>query len=1590
MRKTFIITVLIGLAVLAYAEPIAITKTAKFSSVSDGIVKINGVDRGVVKVSGELDLDNPVKITMKMRRLGVSEVAPDRHFGLELSGGDNSRAHFYTRGAGLIAALHQGKALIYSPGTRGGKNLFPSKPDAQWVDLEIYVHPKLTEIHIAGKPLGLVNANLLPLKGLALYGYHTDIEVKDLEWELLPDVEKISTDPNPSFQASFDKDLNGVTAKGKLVPTKAFRVKLVPGVSGQAVRVSAKSKVTTPISAHRSWKTVNGTLESRGNKSRGPFSLAVPNLTDATIRLKVKRLMVPTTEQHFGIGLSGKDCGISIYTRGLGLIYRLNANKKTLAHTSLGPLKLEEGGEDSPWYQFELKLSNGKLEVLVNSVSIGTVTHPFPPITKIGYYNYKVDTAIDDVEIRSDRFTFKEDFTAFVNPLNLPALEYATKGLFANHGTIMFWMKSDWDGPFTGDIPVYPMLAGFEPGGKKKMGVSMYYWIHFILGSTGDLKSKLMKRNSRGSWYSGDWNHIAMVWSDGDWCNAYFNGLPYQQPFGFNGKIFTNLDLKDIARFTVGGGTRKVAEAAFDEIKIYKRPLSNGDIYDEYRKFMPIDLLVDRTVIDAGKADEVVVLAAPGGHYMRPMPAERPLTTGKVEINVRLVNEDETVVAEKTFSLNMTAPIELKLPVKHLPAGKYRLKCTTGTVQRSFEILAYKPLPAMQANNDEVELGEVIFEKNLKDKDILEAGGTKIVTSPIGEYLEAGEHKMHRFSFEVPFQEKHLDGSPVMIEVEWPDDKPRSMGWYMYPESKRAFHRDRLGGGIQSGFEFPLTGKMQKTRYLFFPGLKNYLFEARTMINKYPAAIASFRIYEIKNKRLPKLAVNYPANLPPRRFGYLDEDETSDQNLGWDYKNRTMQSVTERLLDYLDYTGQNAWQYPFMRYTGYNFPMEGVLHGLYPYRAAYRYMIDAMNRRGIITIPNINLFTLPEMKMLPYKTEEQIKKGWMLTKYNDPPVQPNKYTRPNHANPDIRAMIASHVKETARRYGKLSGVEGINFCTGKIGFYPSLDYGYDNYTVNLFSKETGIAVSAKSGVDRRKFLTQEPQLDIWLKWRAEHAVKIFRQIRSEMDEINPKLNLYLNVASVNISPELASQYAKVRGIKGIYLVPSRQTTTYRWYLHFGKPVKGTNDQLFNAKGVALFMNGKLGFVDGYHSYFESFNGSLKNETYASYFQNADPKPFGRYYLKELAFAVSAMDAQRILIGAQVLGTYGRDTETREFTKAYCALPALPFESAPGSQDPVAVRYLNTEKGSYLYAVSMLWNDCESTLKLSSKAPIRDLSTGEEISNGRVKLKPFELRSFYSTDPYLKVTGVKTVAPENVSSYYRKQLDRMQRAIAGLTAGKIDCSEAKVTCTGMTELMKDGQFAELHRLLFSMPMSEVRYKAENLEKFAQQAAMIRRGNYAVNCGANTFYKAENGALFFPDRALGKGDYGYVGTYLSVTRNNDGVKVADPELFMTEAYSIDSYRFKVPPGKYKVRLYMKASYKKGFKPDIFVFSVDIQGNRVLDNLDLVTYCENDFKKVIIKDFDNIQVKNGLLEIKFINDDKHDPTVKLVNAIEVVAEE
>jgi hypothetical protein len=87
--------------------------------------------------------------------------------------------------------------------------------------------------------------------------------------------------------------------------------------------------------------------------------------------------------------------------------------------------------------------------------------------------------------------------------------------------------------------------------------------------------------------------------------------------------------------------------------------------------------------------------------------------------------------------------------------------------------------------------------------------------------------------------------------------------------------------------------------------------------------------------------------------------------------------------------------------------------------------------------------------------------------------------------------------------------------------------------------------------------------------------------------------------------------------------------------------------------------------------------------------------------------------------------------------------------------------------------------------------------------------------------------------------------------------------------------------------------------------------------------------------------------------------------DDTLYQTVRWDVSAYRFKVPNGKYKVRLqFCEPHYNEAGKR---VFGVELQGKRVIDELDV--FAKVGKNKALDYTFENVKVTNGLLDISFV---------------------
>jgi hypothetical protein len=146
---------------------------------------------------------------------------------------------------------------------------------------------------------------------------------------------------------------------------------------------------------------------------------------------------------------------------------------------------------------------------------------------------------------------------------------------------------------------------------------------------------------------------------------------------------------------------------------------------------------------------------------------------------------------------------------------------------------------------------------------------------------------------------------------------------------------------------------------------------------------------------------------------------------------------------------------------------------------------------------------------------------------------------------------------------------------------------------------------------------------------------------------------------------------------------------------------------------------------------------------------------------------------------------------------------------------------------------------------------------------------------------------------------------------------------------------------------------------------------------VNAGGNEYHGS--GKDWSADQEYTPGSWGYVGGRIHKTKHAIANTV-DDVLYKSERYRMKAYRFTVPQnGTYQVTLlfaeiYYTATGKR-------VFDVKIEGQRVIDDLDIYAEVGHDY--AFSRTF-QVNVNDGVLDIEFV---KNIDSPK-ISAIEVVA--
>ena len=105
-------------------------------------------------------------------------------------------------------------------------------------------------------------------------------------------------------------------------------------------------------------------------------------------------------------------------------------------------------------------------------------------------------------------------------------------------------------------------------------------------------------------------------------------------------------------------------------------------------------------------------------------------------------------------------------------------------------------------------------------------------------------------------------------------------------------------------------------------------------------------------------------------------------------------------------------------------------------------------------------------------------------------------------------------------------------------------------------------------------------------------------------------------------------------------------------------------------------------------------------------------------------------------------------------------------------------------------------------------------------------------------------------------------------------------------------------------------------------------------YRINVGGEA-YQDQSGQIWAADQAYSEGNWGYVGGH-TYGKDISISGTTDDALFQSERYNLQEYRFDLPNGYYRIKLYFAEIYWKN--PNKRIFNLSIENNTVLNHYDI----------------------------------------------------
>lgn len=760
--------------------------------------------------------------------------------------------------------------------------------------------------------------------------------------------------------------------------------------------------------------------------------------------------------------------------------------------------------------------------------------------------------------------------------------------------------------------------------------------------------------------------------------------------------------------------------------------------------------------------------------------------------------------------------------------------------------------------------------QNLPKDAYFELGGTQIVDSPLGRYREAkGTPPTARFGYRFAIENI---GRPHVAVIRYPDDKQR----YMCIMDGTGYD---LTTGVFTGGVQPISNTIIELRQVFWPRWKDCSLVFMTFRAGEPAAVTSVEVYELAD--LPALAITADSSGQPRRELGIQYEDPCGTCLSEGSRNRD--EWIDHLTQYAKYAGQNLLVYPLAWYHGPQFPSQrepadGMDWALANDRKQYirwtrnpadwyATLLERFTAEGLRYQGSMSLLRLGSLMKRMNIDQKAIERGAdtfnnmrsdnvVQSSTNDwtgiynalnykaatdrdkekkplSPVScgPGAYGERNCGrigpmfnplHPTVQEAIVGFVREIAERYAKYTAFQGVSFnmFLAAMPWFGTIDFGYDDYTVALFERETGIAVpvdrkAADRFAKRFQFLTEKHRAK-WIAWRCQKIRELFGRIHQTLAEIRKDLRVVVTLWDETFVPELglpmdALQFGTRKSFLQLYREAGIDVDLYRDQpgLEIDRGMGNSRDRGGHFPTYeTIYRDADLleqDSIDAYHRLDQPgaflFNCWVEEWGKTTWFwpeandpnlptmAQMDGKPAegvfrqnseypkddfwwasqsritpgfqgGTHFLEPYVTALADLDACRITRGGLFLDK-AHSEQMQQFARAYRVLPKQKFSDVGKTNDPMVLRELVCNGRRYFYAVNRDYYPVKVDVTFNRKpATLEDLATGEKLDAQPTwtwTLGPYELRSF-AVAPETELRDFRVTPPEAVVRGLRKESD----------------------------------------------------------------------------------------------------------------------------------------------------------------------------------------------------------------------------------------